>query len=829
MYICTLYYRYFCALIQKINFFRLFFPLKSLIYIKLINSGQHLSQTKGITIMKKFMICLSVAALCTAVFSCGSKKSSEAPESSAQSLSAEKLTGVSYKKTTAKLPEEIELIYCMKPYNGSSEHFIVGYGETDVSFWAVDSDFTSFRRLPLENILDDDTYSYDLDITDSGTIICLSCDEGKGFRLRTFSLDGEALSDVYISNYPSDYEEIPFISEVSCGEDILAANIDGSYELFSMDGSYISSLALNDGDSAESIGRDSEGRLVCAVRTEDEKLRLCTITPEGKTEDKGIIYDISETIQTGITAGSGDYSMFLRSMTTIYGIRKSDSSPEALFSINSAGISSDSISGIAMGSDGNFIIAEMTFTTTTKSNVRKYIPCTPEELENIPALTVGMTWMKEEFSEMADQFNESRSDCRIEMKIYSNEDYDVLNDEITQDALSGNLPDMVVGTTLGALDLEQNEALCDLYEFMDKDDELNRQSFLPNYLEEIDRWYGGHIYNIPNTFRIILPFTAKSKFLEGIDTWDTAAYLDLIESIPEDMKPDSNLTYEDDTQNNRLYSLFVDFWMDYETLECSFDTPEFARYLEFCKKGLPNEEYTDIPSDVIIQRQKELATAFIDEKILFTEPMLLSYSEYLILRDHTFADVDFDFMGSIGSDGAPEFEAYFSTSLSITKDCSNKDAAWDYIKMFYTDDYYNSSYEGEYGFPATISGLENFRRNEKAPKEYKYDENLKDYDGVAVYTGTSDENGNAEYDRLGYVDDRIISEMDALIAEAKLPKRTIALPSGSTFEEMNDFYNEFYGIYFDETARFLNDEITAEECGYMLQNRYSIYLSENFG
>ena len=46
---------------------------------------------------------------------------------------------------------------------------------------------------------------------------------------------------------------------------------------------------------------------------------------------------------------------------------------------------------------------------------------------------------------------------------------------------------------------------------------------------------------------------------------------------------------------------------------------------------------------------------------------------------------------------------------------------------------------------------------------------------------------------------------------------------------MNDFYNEFYGIYFDETARFLNDEITAEECGYMLQNRYSIYLSENFG
>ncbi len=779
--------------------------------------------------MKKFMICLSAAALCASAFSCGNKKSSEAPESSVQSLSAEKLTGVSYKKNTIELPEEIDLIYCMKPYNGSSEQFIVGYGENDISFWTVDSDFTAFRRLPLDNIVDNDTYSYDLDITDSGTIICLSFNEGKGFRLRSFSLDGETLSDVYISDFPAASGEIPFISEVSCSEKTVAANIDGSYEVFSMDGSYISPLTLNDGDSAESIGRDSDGRLVCAVRTEDEKLRLCTITPEGKTEDNGITYDISETIQIGMTAGSGDYSMFLRSMTTIYGIRKSDSSPEALFSINSAGISSDSISGIAMGSDGNFILPEITFSTTTKSNIRKYIPCTPEELENIPAITVGMTWKQDEISEMADLFNESRSDYRIEMKVYSNEDYDKMNDEITQDALSGNLPDIVVGTTLGSLDLEQNEALCDLYEFMDKDDELNRQSFLPNYLEEVDSWYGGHIYNIPNTFRIMLPYTAKSKFLDGIDTWDTAAFLDVVESIPAEMKPDINLTYESDTQVNRRQMLFVDHWMDYETLECSFDTPEFARYIEFCKKGIPAEEYVEVPADEQIKRQEELATAFIDEKILFTEPMLLSYSDYLILKDHTFAGVDFNFMGSIGSGGAPEFEAYFSMALSITKDCSAKDAAWDFIKMFYTDEYYNSAYEGEYGFPVTVSGLENFRKNEKAPREYKYDEALKDYDGVAVYSGKTDENGNMAFDRLGYVDDKIISEMDTLIAEAKLPKKTVSLPVGGTFEEMNDFYNEFYGIYYDETARFLNDEITAEECGYMLQNRYSIYLSENFG
>ena len=776
--------------------------------------------------MKKIFTIISAAAVCVSAFSCSAKKSSDAPEVSAQSFSAGKLSGVVYKKNSVKLPEELRIIYSMKPFNGSSEYFLIGSGDDGTGFWAANADLTSLRRLPLDII--PTGFSYDCDITEDGTVIVFSAGENGDFRLSAYSLDGTVISDENVRDYYSSSDTPVSVTGIASDGNIAVVCLDGNYEIFAMNGTHICALTLNEGEIAENIGKDSGGNLICAVRTTDGKLQLRRITSDGKTENSSADYNLPETIQAVITSGNGDYSMFLRSMTTIYGIKKSDSSPEALFSLNGAGLSADSIAGAAMCTDGNFIIPEIKYSTGA-STVKKYFPCTAEELENIPAITVGMTWQSDDISRMAEIFNESRSDCRIEMKIYNSEDYDKMSDEITQDALSGNLPDIIRGTSLGSLDLLKNEALCDLYEFIDKDDTLTRDAFLPEYFAEIDSWYGGHIYNIPNFFRIKLPYTAKSKFLDGIETWDTAAFLDVVESIPAEMKPDINLTYESDTQVNRRQMLFVNHWMDYNTLECSFDTPEFARYIEFCKKGIPAEEYVEIPADEQIKRQEELATAFIDEKILFTEPQLLSYSDYLILKEHTFAGVDFGFMGNIGSGGAPAIEAYFSEALSITKDCSDKDAAWDFIKMFYTDEYYNSAYEGGYGFPVTVSGMKNFREKEKSPREYKYDEALKDYGGVAVYSGKTDENGTALYDMLGYVDDKIIAEADALISAAKLPKKTVSLPVSGNFEEMNNFYNEFYGIYFEETDRFFHGEITAEECGYMLQNRYSIYLSENFG
>lgn len=779
--------------------------------------------------MKKIVVLITAAAFCVSGFSCSSKKSSphsETEKTESQSFEIGTLSGIAYKKNNVKLPENMKMIYSIKPFNGSSEYFIIGSTDAGSGFWITDADFTSFREITLSDA--DPGNSYDCDITDDGTIVRFVSTEDNGFHLTTHSLDGMLLSDEYVKEFYTDFDGMASITEMASDGKTTVVCINGSFELFTMDGIYISSITLNDGETAENVGKDSSGRLICAVRTEDDKLQLRPITPDGRTEESSVSYDLPETIYAGIEPGYGEYSMFLRSMTAIYGVKNDDSSIEPVFSLNIAGLSADSIAGAAMGSDGNFTVPVLDFSNGT-SYVKKYIPCDPEELKSIPVITVGMTWQRDDIVKMADLFNDEHSDVRVEMNIYDNNDIDKKNDEITQDALSGNLPDMIVGTDLGRFDLVKNEALCNLYEFMDKDDELNRHSFIPNYLSEVDRKYDGHIYNIPNGFRIMLPYTAKTKFVKDIDKWDINTYLDLIESMPDGMLFDNINPYEADTQTVRD-RLGVDFWIDYDSLKCHFDTPEFARYIEYCKKGTPDSEISEDSLMINNTMSAWLNREYIDEKILFNDVGLSCCADYLIASKHIFGGENFSFMGEIDGSGTPVMDVNFSYALSITKNCKNKDAAWEFIKTFYTDSYYRNNYENFSYFPVTVSGMEQFKELEKAPKVYKYDENLKDYGGIAAATGESDENGNAIYDKLGYVDDEIINQVDSLIENARLPKEKASLPSpGGSFDELNRFYTEFYGIYREELDRFFHDEITAEECGYMLQNRYSIYLSENFG
>lgn len=773
--------------------------------------------------MKKIFLLISAAALCISGASCRSKKSSPtsaAEKNGAQSFEAETLSSIAYKKNSVKLPENLQMIYSVRPFNCSSEYFIAGLSDNNYGFWSTDADFTSFREITIDNA--DYGRSYFIDITDNGTIVRFIDTGSEGFRLTTHSLDGTLISDEPVKEFYTSPDDTSFISEMVCNGETVVVCISGTYEIFDMDGSYIGSL-VPDGGTAETVGKDSSGRLICAVRTDDGKIRLCPITSDGQIEESSAVYDLTETINTVIEPGYGEYSMFLRSMTTIYGVKKADNSIEPVFSLNTAGLTPDSVAGAAMCSDGNFIIPVMDLSNSSVS-VKKYIPCDPAELENIPSLTVGMTWQRDDIIKMADLFNDSQSDVRIEMKLY---DGDGADDEIAQDALSGNLPDIIVGTQLGNLDLVQNEALCDLGEFMDGDAELDRQSFVSNYLSEVERKYDDHIYNIPNTFRIQLPYTAKTKFVKDIDKWDITAYIDTIESMPDGMLFDDFSLYNTDTQTNRD-RLGVNFWIDYDSLECRFDKQEFTRYIEYCKKGTPDNE-NSVSEPAIGPEQTE--RAYIDQYILFKDVELLCYSDYLITTKHTFGGEDISFMGEIDGSGNPLINAYFDYALSITKDCKDKKAAWEFIKTFYTDSYYRDNYENySCVFPATVSGMEQFRGLEKAPKVYKYDENLKDYDGIAASTGKTDERGNTVYDRLGYVDDELISHVDSLIEKAQLPIEKVSLPRPTgNFDEKNSFYTEFYGIYNDELDRFFHGEITAEECGYMLQNRYSVYLSENFG
>ena len=112
---------------------------------------------------------------------------------------------------------------------------------------------------------------------------------------------------------------------------------------------------------------------------------------------------------------------------------------------------------------------------------------------------------------------------------------------------------------------------------------------------------------------------------------------------------------------------------------------------------------------------------------------------------------------------------------------------------------------------------------QKLPEDHTYDQTLADYGGIVYNTWTKDDDGNYIYEYLGYVDDEIIAEVDELIANA-LPTYEISIYGNFTALEAGE---TFY-IFNEEIERFFHGEITAEECASVLQDRISIYLSENY-
>ena len=140
--------------------------------------------------------------------------------------------------------------------------------------------------------------------------------------------------------------------------------------------------------------------------------------------------------------------------------------------------------------------------------------------------------------------------------------------------------------------------------------------------------------------------------------------------------------------------------------------------------------------------------------------------------------------------------------------------------------YTNSVYDIYNEYYMAYGQLASYFFNPQMPldeQQYTEDQTLADYGGIVYNTWTKDDEGNYIYEYLGYVDDEIIAEVDELIANA-LPTYEISIYGNFTALEAGE---TFY-IFNEEIERFFHGEITAEECAAVLQDRISIYLSENY-
>ncbi|MDE5946184.1 MAG: extracellular solute-binding protein, partial [Oscillospiraceae bacterium] len=621
--------------------------------------------------------------------------------------------------------------------------------------------------------------------------------------INTYSIDGQLISSNEVSGlYDTINPRNVMFSGIFCSSDgkSCIVNIDNKYYIIDTDGTFRGTLKSD--KLFRKFGKSSNGDVICGVDAGDDNMEMYKVNFEkGCIEKTGITYKFPDIIARNFIEGSGEYSFYIPSNKTVYGVKASDNSIEPVFDVTSSGVNTHNLNGFLIDEKDNCAIIITNDYARMSVKTTKFKECDPSEIENISKITLGVSYMDDFMKEFIADFNDSQTDYHVELKDYS--EYESKSnitgdrEQLALDIISDNAPDIIMMSNfIDEYHLDEKGALTDLYEFMKNDKDFNKNNLIPNIAEQLEK--DGHLYAIPNSFYISQDYV-KSKFNDKSDFWTTQDYMDAIENIADDM---SVYYYNEQMTKYQVWANLLDLDSfiseDYKT--CSFDSDEYINLLEFADK-YPNEEELEYKSefnwDNMTEAEKNEYVAnqslcYQRETVLINDSRLESYQSYFVLKKGDF--------------GGDEISAISQSVLSIPEtfaisaQSKNKEFAWDFMKQFFTDNFYHDENNRVliYGFPVTKSGLEYMAEKAKEPVENADT----DYTGYYFY-------GDAE---IGLPDDEDIAEMNNLINTA--------------IRERSYNYN-VHNIIYEEVYKFFHGDYTAEQCAKATQDRISIYLAEN--
>ncbi len=773
--------------------------------------------------MKKILSVLSALVL-IATFSCSQKPPEESPKTS---YTAEKLGDiVAYKKQDLPVPENCSQIWSFMPYNGGEDFLLCGSGLKSPDYWHT-KDFSSYESVDYPEF--EIGAQYNLDCSNDGTVVTFVSlpdremnedwtypeDTQFKFVINTYK-DGALVSSADVEDFGVEATQDVSLRGIYSDGEIVVAMVSGALEMFRITGEYIGELTSEEWD-IDAVGKNRSGRLVCSAASKKEDsdtLKICYINPDGTLTDcNSAEYSFGETPQA-IQTGTGDYELFLWSFTTIYGI-KPDGAIESLFNIGAAGLTADAITGITMTESGNIAIISSDYTTWNVA-FKEYTPRTKEEMEGIPVLTFGtLDGGDYAMKEYVAAWNDEGHDFILEYKNYEsvwNENGTAEVNELQEDMLTGNLPDIMLIDRDFSVDLAGNGALCDLYEFIDNDDTLSRDSFVPNTLNCFET--DGKLYSLPNRFYLNVGMVAKTKFVGADSDWSLDKIIDVLNEYPD------NVEINYDSKQQRLsYHITYEDWIDYETATCHYTDESFIKYLEWC--NIPDNIESEYPDWEEMTEEESQANfisdqrKYIDDKAIFDSFDWMTYSGYVEDTRGKFNGEELTYLE------APVLEGV--NILAITSTSEHKELAWEYIKARLTDEKYTMPRGRQEGpFPITKSGLEIYLEHERDSyidfSEHKEitDPEWLNYHGLTYQLGENIYGDDVM--KLGEITDEDVQFVNDMIARAE--------PSDSVYFPLTA---DYYEIMDDELNRFFNGETTAQECAELIQDRVTIYLSEKFG
>ncbi len=399
------------------------------------------------------------------------------------------------------------------------------------------------------------------------------------------------------------------------------------------------------------------------------------------------------------------------------------------------------------------------------------------------------------------EFNKSNPEYEIELTSYEDYATNSYNDAITKlnnDMIAGNLPDIIVLSNNMPIDSYISKGLlADLYEFMDKDETVNRSDYVEGLFKAYET--NGKLYELVSSFNINT-IVGKTSMVGDTPGWTVDEFIQFA-----DANPDKSVLGGEVSRSDFFSSIIrvcYESFINRDTGECSFNSDDFIKIMEFATRFPKEIDYDKLYSDGNYWNDQQ--TAYRDGKTLLNDPNIGNFKTIREMEKGMFGE-PVTFKGYPGAKGnGAVFNAY--TEIAITSKASNPDGAWNFVKYFLSDEYQDTfASMDSYEFPIKKSSLEKLA---EVSKERPYWE---DADGKKEYYDNTYWNGSSSINIGVNTDEDNQKVMDFINSTENISRYD---------EQINKIINE-------EADAFFEGQKSSKEVADIIQNRVSNYLAES--
>ena len=420
----------------------------------------------------------------------------------------------------------------------------------------------------------------------------------------------------------------------------------------------------------------------------------------------------------------------------------------------------------------------------------------PSDIKEKETITVGVIYATDDVRKKVSDFNKKSDAYRIQIVDYADEVadegmsgyYDCVNN-LGLEFVQGQGPDIMVVYHAAAL---QNFAAKGAFEALDpyfeQDPDISVSDLLPNVVNATR--VNGSLYTVVPSFYISTCVAAKDKV--GDQKITLKNYKEICEKNV--INPLLGMGYMPKGAASGFYETAISSYVDYENGTCDFASEGFINLLEFLNQF---QEGADEEED--FEKYEEFDTYYRENKSLLLETCLNTFEDYKLYIDGYFG-TDVEFNGYPTDNGGESFIT-MKMQIAMNKNCKHKDAAWEFMKSFYDDDYQNKLKQD---FPIKLSALEAKAVKAQESPYYLKSNGKKEYTGHTYIVGTEE----IQLDELSAGEVNTVLDFIKSITDVTTSETTIS------------------NIIEEEAGAYYAGQKTAEEVADIIQSRVSIYLSE---